>query len=52
MLSDLREKAWDLRLSGQNLTDRRKPISESELGDAQYYILPGRQLNLSARYRF
>ena len=47
-----REKAWDLRLSGQNLTDRRKPISESELGDAQYYILPGRQLNLSARYRF
>ena len=47
-----REKAWDLRLSGQNLTDRRKPVAESELGDAQYYILPGRQVALSARYRF
>jgi iron complex outermembrane receptor protein len=47
-----REKAWDLRLSGQNLTDRRKPISESELGDAQYYLLPGRQITLSTRYRF
>ena len=47
-----REKAWDLRLSGQNLTDRRKPVSESELGDAQYYILPGRQVNASFRFRF
>ncbi len=47
-----RERTWELRLSGQNLTDRRKPISESELGDAQYYILPGRQLNASFRFRF
>ncbi len=47
-----RERTWDLRLSGQNLTDRRKPIAESELGDAQYYILPGRQMTLSVRYRF
>ena len=47
-----REKAWDLRVSGQNLTDRRKPVAESELGDAQYYLLPGRQVTLSARYRF
>lgn len=47
-----RERNWDLRLNGRNLTDRRKPVAESELGDAQYYILPGRQLVLSARYRF
>jgi iron complex outermembrane receptor protein len=47
-----REKAWEFRLSGQNLTDRRKPVSESELGDAQYYILPGRQMNASVRFRF
>jgi iron complex outermembrane receptor protein len=47
-----RERAWDFRLGGQNLTDRRKPVSESELGDAQYYILPGRQLKASVRYRF
>jgi iron complex outermembrane receptor protein len=47
-----RERTWDFRLSGQNLTDRRKPVAESELGDAQYYLLPGRQVALSARYRF
>lgn len=47
-----REKAWELRLTGRNLTDRRDPVAESELGDAQYYRLPGRQLGLSARYRF
>ncbi|BDU69944.1 hypothetical protein GETHOR_20450 [Geothrix oryzae] len=47
-----RERSWDLRLSGQNLTDRRKPVAESELGDAQYYLLPGRQVTLGARYRF
>ena len=47
-----RERAWDLRISGQNLTDRRKPVAESELGDAQYYILPGRQVSAALRYRF
>jgi iron complex outermembrane receptor protein len=47
-----REHAWEFRLAGQNLTDRRKPVAESELGDAQYYLLPGRQLTLSARCRF
>ncbi len=47
-----RERAWELRISGQNLTDRRKPVSESELGDAQYYILPGRQVKASLRHRF
>ena len=47
-----RERAWELRLSGQNLTDQRKPVSESELGDAQYYLLPGRQLALRLTCRF
>jgi iron complex outermembrane receptor protein len=47
-----REKRWELRLSGQNLTDQRKPVAESELGDAQYYLLPGRQATVSLRYRF
>ena len=31
---------------GENLTDERDPVSESELGEAQYYLLPAR------RYRF
>jgi iron complex outermembrane receptor protein len=47
-----REKSWEVRVSGQNLTDQRKPVAESELGDAQYYILPGRQANVSVRFRF
>ncbi len=47
-----RWKQWEYRLSAQNLTDRRKPVSESELGDAQYYILPGRQVNATLRWRF
>lgn len=47
-----RGKGWEVRLDGRNLADRRKPVAESELGDAQYYLLPGRQLALSARCRF
>jgi iron complex outermembrane receptor protein len=35
---------WELRLDGYNLTDRRDPVAESELGDAQFYRLPGRSV--------
>ena len=37
----------DLRIDGRNLTDRRPPVSESELGESQYYRLPARTLELS-----
>lgn len=43
---------WDLRLTGTNLTDRRSPVAESELGDAQYYRMPGRRADASVRFRF
>ncbi|HEX8233917.1 MAG TPA: TonB-dependent receptor [Caulobacteraceae bacterium] len=33
---------WTVRVVGENLTDRRDPVAESELGDAQFYTLPGR----------
>ncbi len=36
-----------LRIDGWNLTNRRPPIAESEMGDAQYYRLPARALELS-----
>ena len=36
----------EVRLSGRNLGDRRDPVAESELGEGQYYRLPGRQLEL------
>jgi iron complex outermembrane receptor protein len=47
-----RTAAWEFRLTGQNLTDQRNPVAESELGDAQYYRLPGRQVDASVRFRF
>ena len=33
---------WEVRADGYNLSDRRDPVSESELGDAQYYLMPAR----------
>jgi iron complex outermembrane recepter protein len=43
---------WELRLDGRNLGDTRDPISESELGDAQYYRLPARRLDVAVGLRF
>jgi iron complex outermembrane recepter protein len=41
---------WELRLDGYNLSDRRDPVAESELGDAQYYRLAARSYFLTARF--
>ena len=38
-----RTRRWELRVDAHNLADRREPVSESELGDAQYYLLPARR---------
>jgi iron complex outermembrane receptor protein len=43
---------WELRLDGYNLSDRRDPVAESELGDAQFYRLSGRSAVLSASFSF
>jgi outer membrane receptor protein involved in Fe transport len=43
---------WELRFDGRNLGDRRDPVSESELGDAQYYRLPARRFDVTAGLRF
>lgn len=42
----------ELRLDGRNLGNRRDPVAESELGDAQYYLLPARTVEVSYRYFF
>ena len=42
-----RTKSWTVRLDGTNLGDRRDPSAESEIGDAQFYRLPGRTILLS-----
>jgi outer membrane receptor protein involved in Fe transport len=47
-----RRDRWEVRLDGRNLTDRRDPVAASELGEGQYYRLPGRSVQASFRYDF
>lgn len=47
-----RANKWEARLDGRNLGDRRDPVSESELGESQYYRLPARRIELSLIRRF
>jgi iron complex outermembrane receptor protein len=47
-----RTRRWEVRLDGRNLTNRRPATAESELGDAQYYRLPARQLDVSMSATF
>jgi outer membrane receptor protein involved in Fe transport len=47
-----RTPRWELRADVSNLTDRRGPVAESELGDAQYYLLPSRRVEAGLRIRF
>lgn len=42
----------ELRLDGHNLSGRRDPVAESELGDSQYYLQPARTFEVSYRYVF
>ena len=43
---------WEVRVDGYNLSDRRDPVSESELGPEQFYRMPARSCWLTARYTF
>ena len=43
---------YELRAFGRNLGDRRDPVSESELGDAQYYRMTARRFDVLASFRF
>ncbi len=43
---------WELRLDGYNLSNRRDPVAESELGDAQFYRLSGSTVLATARIAF
>jgi iron complex outermembrane receptor protein len=47
-----RRGRYEVRFSGRNLTDRRDPVAESELGDAQYYRLFPRRFDVAASVRF
>lgn len=47
-----RQGAWEVLFKGRNLNDQRVPVSESELGDGQYYLLAARTLELSVSWDF
>jgi outer membrane receptor protein involved in Fe transport len=47
-----RKNKWELRADGRNLGNRRDPISESEIGDAQYYRLVARTIEATLGIRF
>jgi outer membrane receptor protein involved in Fe transport len=43
-------QAWEVRVDGYNLNDRRDPVAESELGDAQYYLMLPRSVVVGLRW--
>jgi iron complex outermembrane recepter protein len=43
---------YALRLDGVNLNDRRDPVSQSEFGDGQVYLMPARAFRLSLEAKF
>ena len=47
-----RTARWEFRVDGHNLSDHRDPVSESEAGDAQYYLLPSRTVDATLRLHF
>jgi outer membrane receptor protein involved in Fe transport len=44
------ERGWGVFVEGENLTNRRDPVTESELGDAQFYRLSGRRILATLSY--
>ncbi len=42
----------EIRIDGRNLSNRRDAISESELGDAQYYRMTARRVDLTLGIKF
>ena len=47
-----RTPRWELRVDGRNLADRRDPVAESEIGDAQYYLMPSRRVDVRFVVKF
>lgn len=47
-----RTARYELRAFGRNLGDKRNPVAESELGDAQYYRMTARRFDVLASVRF
>ena len=44
--------AWSVAVVGRNLGDDRHVTTESEIGDAQFYVAPPRRVTAEASYHF
>jgi iron complex outermembrane receptor protein len=44
--------AFGVGLAARNLSNRRVPVTQSEFGDASYYLLPARSLLLELQWNF
>ena len=47
-----RFQKYEVRLDARNVSDARDPVSESELGDAQYYRMVAREVKITLGVRF
>ena len=47
-----RTAGWEARLDGRNLNDQRPPVSVSELGGGQQYLLPSLRADLTLSLKF
>lgn len=47
-----RTPRWEVRIDARNIADRRDPVAESELGDAQYYLMTARRISGSFSVHF
>jgi iron complex outermembrane receptor protein len=47
-----RTPRWELRADARNVSDRRDPVAESEVGDAQYYLMTARRVSGSFSVHF
>jgi len=52
MSAGYRTARWELRVDARNLGDQRDPVAESELGESQFYLMPGRRVDGTFRLHF
>jgi iron complex outermembrane receptor protein len=43
---------WEASLIGRNLSDDRHPVTESEIGDSQFYVSPPRGVHAELTLRY
>lgn len=47
-----RTPRWEIRVDARNISDRRDPVAESELGESEYYLMTSRRVEGSFTVHF